>query len=340
MGKWRKRVEASGMEQLLSSSIAVGIKSGAIRREHLVNVNVDTTVQEKAIAFPTDSRLYDRMREKLVKEAMRLGVELRQSYTRKSKKALVMSGRYRHARQSRRANRELKKVKIYFGRVLRDLERKVELSQRDGKLRDLLHLAHRLWTQKRDDKGKIYALHAPEVECIAKGKARVKYEFGCKTSFVTSSRGNFFLGAQALHGNPYDGHTLKEALTQAQRLIPEFKKTKIARAFVDQGYRGHGVTEVKVHIVDRNQKRASPSLRRWMRRRSAIEPLIGHAKHDSGNTRNHLLGADGDRIHALMMAIGFNFRKVARGLSLCLEFLAQFFDFSRINWISASFTAA
>jgi IS5 family transposase len=328
MGKWRKRVESKGLEKLLESSIAAGLKSGTIRREHLMNVNVDTTVQEKAIAFPTDARLQHRMRERLVREAVRVGVELRQTYTRKSKKALIMSGRYRHARQGNRAKREQKKIRIYLGRVLRDLLRKTEVGTRDKGLSAQLALAARLLLQKRDDHNKLYALHAPEVECIAKGKARTKYEFGCKTSFVTSSRGNFFLGAEALHGNPYDGHTLPGAFKQTQRLLPESLRNAIQNIFVDQGYRGHGVTEVAVHVVGRNQKRASASLRRWMRRRSAIEPMIGHAKHDGGAPRNHLLGEDGDRIHALLMAVGYNFRKIARRFSFFPEWFVAIF---RIN---------
>lgn len=323
MGKWRKRVQAAGLEKLLSESIGVGIKTGTIRKEHLMRVNVDTTVQEKAITFPTDGKLYHRMRGRLVDEASRLGVELRQSYTRKSKRALIMSGRYRHARQTRRANRELRKLKTYFGRVLRDLERKTREMKRDGHLNQQLALAWRLWYQKREDKNKIYSLHAPEVECIAKGKARTKYEFGCKVSFVTSSRGNFFLGTQALHGNPFDGHTLNSALEQAQRLLPD-DAPEINQVFVDQGYRGHGVTDREVYIVGSNQKRASASLRRWMKRRAAIEPLIGHAKNDGGDPRCHLLGQEGDRMNALLMAIGFNYRKIMRRVFSRLNFPGHF----------------
>ena len=230
-----------------------------------------------------------------------------------------MSGRYRHARQGNRANRELRKIKTYFGRVLRDLERKTREINHDERLAKNLAMAWRLWNQKREDKNKLYSLHAPEVECIAKGKARVKYEFGCKVSFVTSSRGNFFLGAQALHGNPFDGHTLQSAMDQSQKLLPK-NSPKIETAFVDLGYRGHGVTDIDVHVVGKNQKRASPSLRRWMKRRAAIEPLIGHAKNDGGDPRCHLLGQEGDRMNALLMAIGFNFRKIARRFFCGLEF--------------------
>ena len=322
MGKWRKRVNKDGFEKILESSIDAAIKTATIRESDLKVVNVDTTVLEKAITFPTDAKLYHRMRVKLVAEAKRLNLPLRQTYLRTGKVQLIMVGRYAHARQMKRSNKSLRSVKTMFGRVLRDVERKAKLMNiQDKKLNELLDLGHRLFKQKREDKNKIYSLHAPEVECIAKGKVHKKYEFGCKVSFVTSSKGNFFLGAQALHGNPFDGHTLKAALEDAQKHIPQKEnkpEIKIKDVFVDQGYKGHGVTEQKVTIVGRNQKTAAPSLKRMMKRRAAIEPLIGHAKNDGGSSRNHLLGKSGDQVHALMMAIGFNFRKIARRLASAL----------------------
>lgn len=320
MGKWRKRVQSAGLEKMLSETIATGLDTGILKREHFTRVNVDTTVQEKAIAFPTDGRLYHRMREKLVSEAKDLGVELRQAYTFKSKRALIMQGRYRHARQAKRANKELRKLKTYFGRVLRDLDRKTRATERTERLQELLDLGYQLFWQKREDKKKIYSLHAPEVECISKGKAHKKYEFGCKVSFVASSKGNFILGAQALHGNPYDGHTLPGAIEQAKRLIPEGSKT-IAAAFVDQGYRGVPCAGIDVHVVKHGLKRIKPSLRKWMKRRSAIEPLIGHMKNDGGFKRNHLLGQEGDRINALLMACGYNLRKCLRHRAVSFLFL-------------------
>ena len=325
MGKWRKRVQSAGLEKMLSQTIATGLDAGILKREHLKRVNADTTVQEKAIAFPTDGRLYHRMREKLVGEAKEIGIELRQTYTFKSKRALIMQGRYRHARQSRRANKELRKLKTYFGRVLRDLDRKTRSTERSERLKSLLDLGYRLFRQKRGDSNKIYSLHAPEVECIAKGKAHKKYEFGCKVSFVTSSKGNFVLGAQALHGNPYDGHTLAGAIEQAEQLIPGAIK-KIEAAFVDQGYRGISCAGIEVHVVKSGLKRIKPTLRSWMKRRSAIEPLIGHMKNDGGSKRNHLLGQEGDRINALLMACGFNLRKCLRAVSFCLAARALLFS--------------
>jgi len=331
LNKWRKKIKAEGFEDIFKSVIATALKTGTIKREHFEKVNVDTTVQEKAVTFPTDAKLYHKMREKLVKEAKVLGIILRRTYKKASKGSLIMQGRYRHARQMRRAAREVRALRVMMGRVKRDLARRTKDMERSEKLQGLLDLAERLYRQKRDDRNKIYSLHCPEVECIAKGKAHKKYEFGCKVGFVTSSKGNFILGAEAFHSNPYDGHTLKKNLDQLKRVLPV--DVKIIDAFVDRGYKGHGVTEVNVHMDQARKKTETKSFRKWLKRRAAIEPLIGHMKNDGGPKRNHLLGEQGDQINALLMAIGFNMRKIAR--SFLLEvfelFFSRIFDLCRIT---------
>ena len=310
MTKWRSRLKSSGLEKLLESTIRTGLKMGALKRISLARVNVDTTVQEKAVSFPTDAKLYHRLRERLVKEAKRCGIELRQSYVRLSKRSLLMQGRYRHARQGRRANREVRKLKVYLGRVKRDIERKIS---KDSNLKErfvnLIETSNRLLNQKRNDTGKLYSLHAPEVECIAKGKAHKRYEFGCKVGVATTSKDNFVVGIQAFHGNPYDGHTLQESIAQAERL-GNFQAKEI---FVDLGYRRHNYEgEARVHVGNRGQKKRKPSLRRWIRRRSAIEPVIGHMKSDGRLGRNYLIGKEGDRINAILCGVGHNIRKLLR----------------------------
>jgi transposase, IS5 family len=312
LNKWRKKIKSEGFEEIFKSTIEAGIRTGTITKRDFEKVNVDTTVQEKAITFPTDAKLYHKMREKLVSEAKSLGLVLRRTFRRASKKSLIMQGRYRHARQMKRAAREVRALRVMMGRVKRDLDRKTRGFARSQKLRDLLDLAEKLYHQKRTDRNKIYSLHCPEVECIAKGKAHKKYEFGCKVGFVTSSRGNFILGSKAFHGNPYDGHTLKDSLSQLQRLLPNAKPKDV---FVDRGYKGHGVLDVSVHLDQQKKKVETKAFRKWLRRRSAIEPLIGHMKNDGGPKRNHLLGKQGDQINALMMAIGFNMRKILGSFS-------------------------
>lgn len=210
MTRWRKRIGPKEMELLLSETLDTAKREGQLTERHMEKVNVDTTVQEKAIAHPTDARLYHKARVLLVRAAKLRGIALRQSYLRLGKRALIMSSRYAHARQMRRTRREQKKLKNYLGRVYRNILR--NCPEPDAELNALLHMTQRLLAQKRHDKNKLYSLHAPEVECIAKGKAHKKYEFGCKVSVVTTSRDNWVIGIEALHANPFDGHTLKGAL--------------------------------------------------------------------------------------------------------------------------------
>ena len=316
MTRWRNRLKSEGLETLLSETVRAGLKTKVLKRTSLQRLNVDTTVQEKAISFPTDAKLYHRMREQLVNKAKVHGIELRQSFSRLSKNALFMQGRYRHARQGKRANKQVRKLKTCLGRVLLDIERKVsDNSELQAGFASLFGTAHRLLQQQRKDKNKLYSLHAPEVECIAKGKVHKKYEFGCKVSVATSSKDNFVVGVQAFHGNPYDGHALNESIKQVERLV-QFSAKEV---FVDLGYRGHDYEgEAKVHVGSRGKKKKLPSLRKWLKRRSAIEPVIGHMKTDGRLGRNYLLGQEGDRINAILCGAGHNIRKLLRAFLLFL----------------------
>jgi IS5 family transposase len=310
LSRWRQRVGAERLEAMLKATIEAGVSMQAIKTAELEQINVDTTVQEKAIAFPTDARLYHKMRKALVREARRAGIRLRQSYQRVGKRLLIMQGRYAHARQMRRAARMTKRLKTILGRVVRDIQRKAR--QKAGEigeegLRTLIERAEVLLRQTRDSKGKLYSVHAPEVECIAKGKAHKRYEFGCKVSVATSNRGNWILGVKSLQGNPYDGHTLGQAIQQAERITG----VKVKDAVCDQGYRGHDYQgSALVHVVKSLPSRAMRTLRRLFRRRAAIEPVIGHLKSDHGLGRNHLRGSEGDRLNAVLSAAGFNLRKL------------------------------
>jgi len=202
--------------------------------------------------------------------------------------------------------------------VVRDIERKIEGSSNLQKhFSPFLETAHRLLSQQCQDKNKLYSIHAPEVECIAKGKAHKKYEFGCKVSITTTSKNNFLVGAQALHDNPYDRHSLNEALEQAERL-GDFEAKEI---YVDRGYRGHDYKgSAKVHLARQGMRKMKPSLRRWLKRLSAIEPVIGHMKTDGWLSRNYLLGVEGDRINAILCGAGHNIRKFLRAF-LIVSFL-------------------
>mgnify|MGYP001492475842 CR=1 FL=1 len=216
MTRFRNRIGEAGAEELLKETIAAGLKLKVITPNQLKRVNMDTTVQEKEVRYPADSRLYERSRERLVKAAAERGIDLRQNYNRTAKHHLLMSHRYAHARQMKRARNSTRKLRTILGRVIRDIERKAPVS--DDELRNLLAVARHIQEQQRTDKGKIYSVHEPQVECISKGKAHKRYEFGCKVSVAATSKGGWFVGAKAVHGNPYDGHTLCDALGQVERI--------------------------------------------------------------------------------------------------------------------------
>jgi IS5 family transposase len=306
--RWRKRIGPKDMEQLLAETLETAKRGEYLTERHMERVNVDTTVQEKAIAYPTDARLYHKARILLVKAAKDRGLPLRQSYLRLGKRALIMSGRYAHARQMNRAKREQKKLKNFLGRVYRDILR--NCPQPDEQLAQLLHNAKRILIQQRQDKNKLYSLHAPEVECIGKGKAHKKFEFGCKVSVATTSNDNWIVGVEALHGNPFDGHTLRGALEQVKRLVG----WEPQNAYCDKGYKGNPkqLDGTAVHLANRRKSSMKPSEWRWFKRRSAIEPVIGHMKQDNRMDRNYLKGTDGDKMNAVLAACGFNLRKLLR----------------------------
>jgi IS5 family transposase len=284
----------------------------------LERVSVDTTVQPKAITHPTDAKLDFKALLALVRQAKKCGLTLRQTHTRLAKRAAVQVGRYAHARQMRRMRRELKRLKTYLGRVYRDGVRQVagdgELSIRFA---PLLGLIERLLMQERTSKNKLYSLHAPEVVCIAKGKAHRPYEFGSKVAVAVTNREGFVLASKALEGNPYDGHTLSTTMDQVVAL----SGVEPDRIYVDQGYRGHDYAKTDRVFITRQRRGRTPTIKRELRRRSAIEPMIGHMKADGRLGRNHLLGAAGDAINALLVAAGHNLRLILNWLRLFVAWL-------------------
>ena len=330
---FRNRVGDEALETLLQETLAAAYRAGALNVRATEAVAVHTTVQEKAIAHPTEHGLLLAAIERLGRQAKKAGLRLRQSYVRVARHAAMKTGRYLHAQQKRRARRQLKFLRVRLRRLIRDVRRKREriptLSERtvkrlDSALGRAWHIAH----QQRGDKGYLYSWHAPEVECISKGKARAPYEFGCKVSIATNLHpakgGHFILQARALHGHPYDGHTLKAALDDVRDMVGRSP----LRAAVDQGYRGHRLTghpHTAVYIT--GQKRGvTDKIKRWLKRRAVVEPVIGHAKNDGLLGRNWLKGRTGDRCNTLLAAAGFNLRQVLRFLKRVPYFLRAFFS--------------
>ncbi|MES2355702.1 MAG: IS5 family transposase [Pseudomonadota bacterium] len=311
MTRFRQRIGEVGCELMLSQSIVTGLATKTVAPASLQAVNVDTTVQEKAIAFPTDARLYHKARRALVRLAQKAGIRLRQSYERVGKVVLFRQARYAHARQMKRARREQKHLRTLLGRVLRDVERKLPAQWR-VRAQKLLTIARRIHQQQRADTGKVYSVHAPEVECIAKGKAHKHYEFGVKVGIVSTSKDNFILGIKALPGNPYDGHTLHDCLAQMARTTGVLP----AEAFVDRGYRGHGKLPPVTVWIAGAKRGVTLAIKKKLKRRNAIEPIIGHLKTDGRLGRNFLNGELGDALNALLCGAAHNLRKILRQLAL------------------------
>ena len=324
MTGFRKRIGEAGCEFILGLTLSAGLATQTVAKSSLAVVNVDTTVQDKAVTFPTDARLLHKARMALVRLAKLQGVGLRQSYERIGKAAFVRSQRYAHARQFNRAAAQTRKLRTYLGRVMRDIARKMAVERQTpspspspSRMIQLLQIARRIHTQPRKrlegDPPKLYSVHAPEVECIAKGKAHKQYEFGVKVGIVSTSKESFVLAAKSLPGNPYDGHTLQSCIEQAERV----SGTKPKEAYADRGYKGHGCNTDTFKVWISGSKRGvTQAIERKLKRRNAVEPVIGHLKSDGRLARNFLKGVAGDAINALLCGAGHNLRKILRKLRL------------------------
>ena len=291
IGRFRRAIGEEGLEHLLKSMIETAVQTKAVKAAELERVIVDTTVQEKAVAHPVDSRLLER--------------------------------------QFKRLRKTVKRQRTILGVLMREVQRKLDAQtqavatagqpEREplgptalGELQMWLQRAERIRTQQRHDKNKLYALHAPEVECIGKGKARKPYEFGVKVSLAATHKQGLMVGARSFPGNPFDGHILSAQLEQTTNLLQDLGR-KPTQAIVDLGFRGVDADNPGVEIIHRGKyKTLTSQQRRWLKRRQAIEPMIGHTKSDNRMDRCWLPGALGDALHALGCAAGYNIRWLMR----------------------------
>jgi IS5 family transposase len=270
---------------------------------------VDTTAHVKDITYPTDAKLAKKVAEGCWRIRDEEDVSLRQSYTRTVKQLMKDQHFAHHPKRKRKARKARKRLENIAGRLLRDLRRKLP-EERLALYEEKLGLYERVLAQKKKDKQKIHSLHEPHVACIAKGKAHPKYEFGAKVSLATTAETNVIVGVQNFKGNPHDSRTLEPTIEHAERMLG---KAGFRSAICDRGYRGK--KELRGARIDtpNTAKGRTPyekrKYRKRFRRRAAIEPLIGHVKHDHRMARNFLKGESGDHINALMAAAGFNFRK-------------------------------
>ena len=303
--KWRKRLGEPGMEWLLTTVLESALSSGAVKHESLSHLSVDSTVMEKHIAHPTDSALLEKMRCKLVALLREHGLGVRRSYSREGPRLAQQIGRFAHARQFKRMRRALKRQRTWVGRLMREVQRQLDQLSHTARCEAeaLLAPAGRLIEQMQDPKtkNKLYSLHEPHVDCISKGKARKRYEFGTKVGIACTQQEGFVVGMRSYPGNPYDGHTLDDMLEQSA-IISGVEARTVA---VDLGYRGHH--ETPAQVIHRG-KRLSRRARQRLRRRSALEAVIGHMKNDGLLDRCHLKGLLGDALHAILCGIGHNLR--------------------------------
>jgi len=324
LSHWRKRL-GDKLELLLAESLRIAHEAGALRTNDLARVTVDTTVQPKAITFPTDAKLLHAAIKGLNRVAAKHGVRLRQSYLRIAQHAAMMAGRYAHAKQFKRHRRQLRLLHSRLGRIIRDIRRKIAgQADIEAAFKAPLARADQIRSQKQRQRGwKLYSFHAPEVECIGKGKASAPYEFGVKVSVVTTNRrapgGQFVLHAAALPGNPYDGHTLAAVIAATERLTGR----TIERAYVDKGYRGHDTENPRRVFISGQKRGVHGVIKRELRRRSAIEPVIGHMKADGHLGRCHLKGRAGDAANAVLTATGYNLRLVLAWLRILLRVILK-----------------
>jgi IS5 family transposase len=322
LSHWRKRL-GDKLELLLAESLRVAHASGALRTKDLARITVDTTVQPKNITFPTDAKLLHAAIKGLNRLARRHAVRLRQSYLRVAGRAAMMAGRYAHAKQFNRHHRQVRFLRTRLGRLIRDIRRKTAGHEpAEATFEAALSRASQIRSQRQRQRGwKLYSFHAPEVECIGKGKARAPYEFGVKVSVVTTNArapgGQFVLHATALPGNPYDGHTLRAVVEDTQRLTGR----EIERVYVDKGYRGHDAPNPRRVFISGQKRGVFGVIKRELRRRSAVEPVIGHMKAEGHLDRCYLKGRAGDAANAVLTAAGYNFRRILAWLRSLLRLI-------------------
>lgn len=317
--KFRKRIGEKGVEKIFEVSIKIHGQA-ALERE----VIPDTTVQEKNITFPTDTKLHLKIIGKCLNISKKNDIKLRQSYKRTIKKLRWTTRYLRNPRRKKEARKAIAKIKTIAGRLVREIERKLSKEQLAALMKEI-EIMKQVLEQKKDSKNKIYSLHEPQVSCIAKGKEHKKYEFGSKASILMTKTKGIIVGAKSFQGAPYDGNTLEPTLEQAERI----RGVPAEKAIVDEGYRGRvkiNDTEViRVHQPKLN-KHSKYKWKKWFRRRAAVEGVISHLKNDFGLDRNYLKGDVGDSINLMMSASAFNFKMLLNELAFILRFLNFAFD--------------
>lgn len=303
---FRKRIGEDGAEKIFQLSVRT--RKNEIKTK---DVLIDTTAQEKNITYPTDAKLLLKVTQQCNKIAKRENIIQRQTYKRTMKKLLLKQRFAHNPKRKKEANVALRKLRAIAGRLVRELERTLDghaLKQYEEQLINF----NRAIAQQKQDKNKIYSLHEPSTACIAKGKAHKKFKFGSKVSFAVVPGVNIIVGIKNFNGNPNDTTALQPALDNVEKI----SGIKFKNAIVDRGYRGkkevNGTTIVTPRPPNAKQPYSKATMRKKCRARAAVEPIIGHTKHDCRMARNYLKGTIGNHINANLAAAGFNFRGLLR----------------------------
>ena len=325
---FRHRIGEEGVELILKESIRVNLaiedgkkeddrKNGRDGRGRKSDKEqtafIDSTVQEKNVTFPTDSKLLNKIIDYCHKVAKAEGIKVRQSYAREIKE-LKLTQRFRGKSHSRKKVAKAdRRMRTIAGRLIRELLRELPA---DSAYRERLELCLRFVNGEKIDGHKIYSLHEPDVLCISKGKEHKKYEFGNKVSIVRLWNG-IIIGALAFR-NEYDGHTVDKSKEQVDRIYG--RAIRILAG--DRGYRGQkmsGDTKIMIPDVPKASDSAYMKARKHklFRKRAGIEPVIGHCKSDHRLGRNFYKGLFGDSINVMLAAAAFNLKRAMRVL-LCL----------------------
>ncbi|GBD90970.1 hypothetical protein BMS3Abin04_01692 [bacterium BMS3Abin04] len=327
---FRKRLGEEGIEKIFIHTVE--LHGEKIKSKQLLS---DTTVQENNITYPTDSKLAKKIIDKCNKIAESETIRQRQTYKRVSKQLLRDSYNSQHPRRKKKARKSMKKLKTIAGRLVRELERKLG-EEKLNLYQSELELFKKVLNQKKEDKNKIYSLHKPFTSCISKGKAHKKYEFGNKIGLMLNPTELVVLGVESYKGNPHDSKTIEPLLKQMEKNL-DYQPEEV---IYDRG--GRGVSEingVKISTPKPPLKRDSQyqkmKKRKKFRRRAAIEPVIGHLKKDFRMEENYLHGESSPKINALLVASGWNLKKLAEKLKkklfglfenlFALEFNSNFF---------------
>ncbi len=302
--KFRNRIGQTGIDTIFG--VSVSLHPEACEEERVI---IDTTAHEKNITYPTDGKLAIKIINRLHKIAKGEGIPLRRTYIKEIKGHRITLRFFRHPKKRSKAVGAMKRLRTIAKTLIRDLDRHFDDAQHT-KYSEEFYLFMRVLLQKRTSRNKIYSLHESHIYAMAKGKDNKSYEYGTKASIVSTYTKGIIVGVCAHDINQHDSKTLKAALDHAHTK----RTTTINEAVCDRGYRGVkqvGATTISIPGVHlkRDTEEQKEDKRAKFRRRAAVEPIIGHLKHDHRMARNYLKGFVGDQINLLMAACAWNLKK-------------------------------